>query len=69
LATGIFATVGAEGLIAGNLTSVLVQAIGVLAVGVYSFSVSYLLIAVLDAALGFEARTPLGILAGAIRSR
>ncbi|MGC8633023.1 MAG: ammonium transporter [Thermoprotei archaeon] len=58
LATGVFATVGAEGLVAGNVVAVLVQAIGVLSVGAYSFVVSYVLIALLDGALGFEARRP-----------
>ncbi|WP_449462352.1 ammonium transporter [Tardisphaera miroshnichenkoae] len=54
LATGLFATVGARGLIAGNLSAVAVQGLGVVAVAAYSFGVTYVVIALLDRWLGFE---------------
>jgi ammonium transporter, Amt family len=41
IATGLFATVGSQGLIAGNAGQVGVQIIGVLAAGVYCYVVTY----------------------------
>ncbi len=69
LATGIFATVGARGLIIGNLNAVLVQGLGVLVVAAYSFAVTYVVIAVLDRSLGFELphQEPIGALAAQSR--
>ncbi|MGD9809455.1 MAG: ammonium transporter [Deferribacterales bacterium] len=43
IATGVFATVGAEGLIAGNANQVLIQIIDALACGGYSFIVTYII--------------------------
>lgn len=43
LATGLFATVGAQGLIAGNGTTFAVQLLSVVVVGLYSYAVSWLL--------------------------
>ncbi|MGC8635766.1 MAG: hypothetical protein ACP5T5_01830 [Thermoprotei archaeon] len=54
LATGLFASVGARGLILGNMSTVLVQGLGVVTVASYSFAVSFLIIVFLDRWLGFN---------------
>ncbi len=54
IATGIFATVGASGLIAGNPYQVWVQFMGLLATGVYAVVVTLLLLFVLKATMGLR---------------
>ena len=56
LATGIFATIGATGLLAGNAHQVLVQ---LMAIGVtwgYSFVVTFGLARIIDAVMGLRVR-------------
>ncbi len=52
LATGLFATVGAAGLIAGNPKQLQIQAIGVVAVGLYCIIVTCLIAQVLKVTIG-----------------
>ncbi|PLX77248.1 MAG: ammonia channel protein [Desulfuromonas sp.] len=52
--TGVFATVGASGLIAGNPGQVLVQLIGVVAAGAYAAVVTVILLVVLKAVMGLR---------------
>jgi len=54
LATGIFASVGATGVIGGNLHQLWVQFLGLLAAGVYAVTVSLLIIFVLKITLGLR---------------
>jgi len=54
LATGIFATVGASGLIAGNPYQVWVQFLGLLATGVYAVAVTLILLFILKATMGLR---------------
>ncbi len=54
IATGIFASVGASGLLAGNPSQLVTQVIGVLATWAYAFAVSFVLAKVLDATLGLR---------------
>jgi len=54
VATGIFATVGATGLIAGNVHQFWVQLIGVVAAGGYAVVVTTLLVLVLKATMGLR---------------
>ncbi len=54
VATGIFATVGASGLIAGNFHQVLVQLIGVGAAAAYAVVVTLVILAVLKATMGLR---------------
>ncbi len=53
IATGIFADVGAVGLLYGGVHQFLVQLLGVAAVGAYVFTVSLVLFKVIDRAFGF----------------
>ena len=54
IATGIFATVGATGLIGGNLQQLWVQLIGVVAAGAYAVVVTMILIFVLGKIMGLR---------------
>ncbi len=54
LATGIFATVGATGVIAGNFGQLWVQMVGVLATGVYAVAVTLIILAVLKVTMGLR---------------
>lgn len=54
LATGIFATVGAKGLITGSFSQFGSQLIGIAAVGVYAFVVTWLLGFALDKVMGLR---------------
>jgi Amt family ammonium transporter len=54
IATGIFATVGATGLIGGNLHQLWVQLIGVLAAGAYAVVVTLVLLFVLGKTMGLR---------------
>ena len=54
LATGIFATVGAEGLIMGNFNQVVVQVISIIATWVFCFVMSWVLFKVVDATMGLR---------------
>ncbi len=54
LLTGIFATVGAQGLIGGNPGQVLIQLIGVVVTISYSFGVTYILAWVINKLIGFR---------------
>ena len=53
-ATGLFVTVGGTGLLAGNYSQVGVQIIGIVASAVYSFVVTYGLVAIIDKTIGFR---------------
>jgi len=54
IGTGIFATVGGSGLVAGNPGQLVVQAISVLVVGIYAFAVTYGIGLVLDKTMGLR---------------
>jgi len=54
LATGVFASVGATGLLAGNAHQLWVQAISVLAAGGYAFVGTWVLVTVIDKVAGFR---------------
>jgi len=54
LATGVFASVGATGLLAGNAHQLLVQFIGVAAAGAYAVVVSCILLVILKATMGLR---------------
>ncbi|HEY7746832.1 MAG TPA: ammonium transporter [Desulfuromonadales bacterium] len=57
LATGIFATVGASGLLAGNFHQLVVQLIGVVAAGVYAVVVTIGILLALKATMGLRVAT------------
>ncbi len=57
VATGVFATVGATGLIAGNANQLLVQLIGVVAAGAYAVVVTVVILLVLKATMGLRVAT------------
>ena len=54
LLTGVFATVGATGLIVGNAKQLMIQLIAVLAAGAYAFTVTLILAFVLDKTMGLR---------------
>ncbi|KAB2889801.1 MAG: ammonium transporter [Desulfobulbaceae bacterium] len=54
LATGIFASVGAQGLLYGNPKQLMVQAVGAGAAIVYSVIVSFVLLKIIDAIVGLR---------------
>lgn len=54
IATGVFATVGAEGLIAGNAGQVLIQIIDALACGGYSFIMTLIIAFAIKATIGIR---------------
>lgn len=54
LATGLFASVGAQGLVAGNAAQVWIQFVGILAVGVYGYVMTYVLALILDKVMGLR---------------
>jgi len=54
LATGLFVTVGGTGMLAGNLSQVGVQLVGIVASAVYSFIVTYGLVMVIEKTIGFR---------------
>jgi len=54
LATGLFATAGASGLIAGNPKQLQIQAIGVIAVAVYCLAATYVIAFVLEKTIGLR---------------
>ena len=54
LATGLFATVGAAGLIAGNPGQLGIQALGVIVVGLYCLIATYVIAQVLEKAIGLR---------------
>ncbi len=54
LATGLFATAGATGLIAGNPRQLGIQALGVLVVGLYCILVTYAIAMVLEKTMGLR---------------
>jgi Amt family ammonium transporter len=54
IATGIFASVGAEGLLLGNPRQVAVQAVGVAVTLVYSFVLTFVILKIVDAAIGLR---------------
>lgn len=56
LATGIFATIGATGLLSGNAHQLTVQAVAVAVTWIYSFIVTYGLARVIDAVIGLRVR-------------
>ncbi len=56
LATGIFASIGAAGLLAGNPAQVGVQAVAIAATWIYSFAVTYGLARIIDAIMGLRVR-------------
>ena len=54
IATGVLATVGAKGLIAGEPKQVLTQIIGIVAAGVYAFVVTAVIAFILDKTIGLR---------------
>ena len=56
LATGIFASIGAAGLLAGNPGQLGIQAIAIAATWIYSFAVTFGLAKVIDAFMGLRVR-------------
>lgn len=54
LATGLFASAGAAGLIAGNPKQLEIQAVGVLAVGLYCFIATHVIAQVLERTIGLR---------------
>jgi Amt family ammonium transporter len=56
LATGIFATIGATGLLAGNSHQVMVQIIAIGVTWGYSFLVTFGLAKIIDAVMGLRVR-------------
>ena len=54
IATGLFASVGAQGLVAGNPHQLWVQLLSVLAAGIYAFVVTYVIGLVLDKTMGLR---------------
>jgi Amt family ammonium transporter len=56
LATGIFATIGATGLLAGNSHQVVVQIIAIGVVWCYSFLVTFALAKIIDAFMGLRVK-------------
>ncbi|NTV43612.1 MAG: ammonium transporter [Syntrophobacteraceae bacterium] len=54
IATGLFASVGAQGLVAGNLQQLWVQLVSVLAAGIYAFVVTFVIGFVLDRTVGLR---------------
>ncbi len=54
LATGLFATVGAKGLILGSFSQFGVQVIGVIVVGAYSYLVTYIIAKLLNSTVGLR---------------
>jgi Amt family ammonium transporter len=54
LLTGVFATVGATGLIAGNAAQLWPQVVGVVATMAYAGVVSFILLKVIDAVIGLR---------------
>jgi Amt family ammonium transporter len=52
--TGVFATVGATGLIAGNAKQLMIQLIAVVAAGAYAFTVTLIIAFVLDKTIGLR---------------
>lgn len=58
IATGIFASVGATGLLAGNPSQVVTQIVAVGATWVYAFVVTYILAKVVDATMGLRVEEP-----------
>lgn len=54
LATGLFVTVGGTGLLAGNMSQVGVQIVGIAASGAYSFIVTYILVTIIEKTMGFR---------------
>jgi len=56
LATGIFASIGASGLLAGNPGQVTIQVIAITVTWIYSFAVTFGIAKVIDAAMGLRVR-------------
>jgi len=56
IATGIFATINAEGLILGNVQQVVVQIIGAVSAMVYAFVMTLIIAKVVDAVVGLRVR-------------
>lgn len=54
MATGIFASVGAKGLLTGNPGQLLTQVVGVAATIAYAFAVTYALARAVDATIGLR---------------
>ena len=58
IATGIFASIGATGLLTGNPSQVFTQIIAVGATWVYAFVVTYILAKIVDATIGLRVEEP-----------
>ena len=56
IATGIFASVGATGLLAGNPSQVVTQIIGVAATWIYAFAVTFVLAKIVDSVIGLRVK-------------
>ncbi|NTU60629.1 MAG: ammonium transporter, partial [Deltaproteobacteria bacterium] len=55
LLTGVFATVGAKSVLTGDVAQLGIQALGVVASGVYSFVVTFIIVKIIDATIGLRA--------------
>ncbi len=58
LATGVFATIGAEGLIAGNANQLWIQFVSVVATWVFCFAMTFVIFKVVDKTIGLKASEP-----------
>ena len=56
IATGIFATINAEGLILGNVQQVIVQIIGAVSAMIYAFVMTLIIAKIVDAVVGLRVR-------------
>jgi Amt family ammonium transporter len=56
LATGIFASIGAFGLITGNVQQLVLQAIAVIATGAYAFAITFGISRIIDAFIGLRVK-------------
>jgi len=54
IATGLFGTVGTQGLVTGSASQFGVQLLAVLAVGLYAIIVTYILVIFLDKTMGLR---------------
>ena len=54
IVTGVFATVGATGLIAGNMKQLMIQVIAVVAAAAYAIIVTFIITFILDKTIGLR---------------
>ena len=56
IATGVFATIGAEGLIIGNFKQFIIQIIAVIGTIIYAFIVTWIIVKILDKIIGIRVK-------------